>query len=305
MWDVLRSARSRKAAVYHFHDPELIPVGLLLKLGRRAVFYDVHEDLPRQLLHKRWVAPWLRAPVARLVEALEWIAGRVLDGVIAATPAIAERFPGARTVTVQNFPLRDELAPQESTSSSYESRPPNVVYVGGLQSERGLLEMVDAIDRLPESSGARLQLAGEFYPAALADSVRVRPGWRRVDFLGWRSRAEVAALFGAARVGLVLFHPLPNHVRAQPNKLFEYMSAGLPIVASDFPLWREIVDGTGCGLVVDPMNAAEIAEAVRRILEHPAEAAAMGARGRAAVEDRYNWSREAGKLVDFYAQRLA
>lgn len=85
----------------------------------------------------------------------------------------------------------------------------------------------------------------------------------------------------------------------------EYMSAGLPVIASDFPLWRQIIDGAGCGLLVNPMNPEAIASAMRWILEHPAEAEEMGNRGRKAVESTYNWDTEAAKLKDLYKKLLA
>ena len=145
-------------------------------------------------------------------------------------------------------------------------------------------------------------LAGAFDSASLEKEVRGLAGWSRVDFLGWQSRRQVAGLLGSVRAGLVLFHPVPNHVEAEPNKLFEYMAAGLPIVASDFPLWREIVGKTECGLLVDPLDPSAIADAIRWIFEHPDDAAAMGERAQEAARTRYNWDAEARKLLEFYGK---
>lgn len=86
--------------------------------------------------------------------------------------------------------------------------------------------------------------------------------------------------------------------------MFEYMSASLPVIASDFPLWRRIIDGAGCGLLVDPLNSEAIVEAMRWILDHPTEAEAMGMRGRQAVERTYNGDAEAEKLLNLYKKLL-
>ncbi len=108
----------------------------------------------------------------------------------------------------------------------------------------------------------------------------------------------------ACRLGLVTFLPAPNHTESQPNKLFEYMAAGLPVVASDFPLWRHIVESSQCGLLVDPSDPGKIAEAIEWILRHPQEAEAMGRRGAEAVRQTYNWGSEAKTLLDLYRQLL-
>ena len=111
------------------------------------------------------------------------------------------------------------------------------------------------------------------------------------------SRSEVAALLARASVGLVLFHPIRNYVNAQPNKMFEYMAAGLPVIASDFPLWWTIIKSTGCGLLADPLDPAAIAKAMVWVLRHPTEAAEMGQRGQRAVAEKYNWERQADRLI--------
>ena len=300
-WRMYWAIRHAKPAVAHFHDPELIPVGLALRLSGIKIIYDVHEDLPRQVLGKHWLSPGLRRPVSWVAEAVEWVAGRAFDGVVAATPTIARRFPTKKTVTVQNFPILSELVAPDPVR--YTDRPPYFAYVGGLGSIRGSREMVEAIGRVPNQA-VRLQLAGKFSNHLDGEAARSLDGWARVDYHGWTSRPEVARLLGDVRAGLVLFHPSPAHRAAQPNKMFEYMAAGLPVIASDFPLWREIVEGAGCGLLVDPLDPDAIAGAMQWLLENPEDAEGMGRRGREAVEATYNWEPEAEKLIGLYQQLL-
>ena len=300
-WGAFWLALRQKATVYHFHDPELIPVGLALKaLTRARVIYDIHEDYPQQVLSKGWLPAWLRPWIARGMAGLEGLAARVFDGLVAATPTIAQRFPASKTVVVRNFPLLEELASARS-GLPYTQRPPRVVYIGGITTIRGAVEMVQAIAQV--EGEVELILAGAFESPALQERLTRLPGWQRTRFVGWLNRGEVANLLSQVRIGLVIFHPEPNHIHAQPNKLFEYMAAGIPFVASDFPLWREI--GQGAGLFVDPQKPDEIAQAIQWLLTHPREAQAMGARGRQLVETKYNWEHEARQLLRLYERLLA
>lgn len=159
--------------------------------------------------------------------------------------------------------------------------------------------MAHAITLLPEQYGARLRLAGPISTRLSRELEQIAPPGK-VELLGQIPRADLGPLMGSARMGLVLFHPAPNHVEAQPNKLFEYMSAGLPVIASDFPLWRATVEDIGCGLLADPQNPEAIAAAIRYLLDHEDEAADMGRRGLQAVQERLNWDAEAEKLLAFY-----
>lgn len=239
VWQVYKAALSENADIYHFHDPELIPVGIVLKLKGIKVIYDVHEDVPKQILTKYWIPSFLRhiASVGALL--FEKIGSKFFDGIVAPTPTIARKFPSDITVAVQNFPMLNELV--TANAMPYSNRPNDIVYVGGITAIRGIRELVKAIGLLPETLGARLCLAGSFGPAELYNEVCAMPGWKRAKFLGWQTREQVAALLGKVRVGFVLFQPTPNHCDAQPNELFEYMSVGIPVIASDFSLWRKIL----------------------------------------------------------------
>jgi len=301
-WQVYRAALLEKAAVYHFHDPELIPIGVLLKLGRKKVIYDVHEDLPRQILNKDWIPRPFRALTAGAASVMETAAARILNGIVAATPTIAARFPAPKTELVQNFPSPDELfAPQHKP---YRERPPRLAYVGVMGETRGIREMIRAVDLIPDSINARLILAGTFNPPELLSELKEEPGWEKIDYMGWQPRDQVSTLLGEVRAGLVVMHPTPNNVNAYPNKLFEYASVGLPVIASNFPLWRGIIEDAGCGMVVDPLSPPLIARAMQWVLENQAEAEAMGRRGQEAVGVKYNWPAQEYKLLRFYRRLL-
>jgi hypothetical protein len=293
-WHLYRAAARERAEIYHFHDPELLGAALLLKMGGARVVYDVHEDLPVQILGKAWIPGPLRRPVGGLARLAERLAAAVFDLVVAATPVIADRFPPGKTVLVRNMPLLDELVPAEGTPFPERSR--TAVYVGAITEQRGARQMAAAAALLAEGGGAGLVLAGEL----ASEELRELPGWSRVCYVGWQSRTELRRTLADVQVGLLPLLPAPNYVTSLPTKLFEYMSAGLPVVASDFPLWREIVHGAGCGLLVDPEDPAALARAVMSLLDEPERAQQLGARGRAAVEREYNWPAEGERLVAAY-----
>lgn len=301
----LRAAAALRADVYHLHDPELILAGLWLHARGHRVVYDVHEDLPRQIHGKDWVPRPLRNGLSRLACLLERTTAAAADGVVAATPAIASHFPENKTVTVQNYPLAAELSPGRREHRPFSQRPHNVIYVGGITAIRGARELVHAMGLLPATSPAKLLLVGRFSPPSLESDLKQLPGWDRVTPCGWRSRTDVAGLLSQARLGIVNFLPLPNHTDAQPTKLFEYLSAGLPVLASDFPLWRDLVDTEKCGWVAAPQDPAALSHVIQWADEHPDEAERYGDNGRQAVLARYNWDSEAQKLLGLYQDLMA
>ncbi|MCU1332662.1 MAG: hypothetical protein JWM08_1654 [Candidatus Angelobacter sp.] len=297
---ITREAFRLQANLYHIHDPELLPLALMLRACGKLVIYDIHEDLPRAILYKHYIPSRLKLPLVRIVEFLENAAAKAMSGLIAATPAIADRFRSfhPNVTVVNNFPILNELA--NSGLGEWSQRRHSVVYIGGIAEERGIQELLAAMERIPDTK-PNLELAGWFSHPALESTITNCPSWRHVTFWGLLDRAGIAELLGAVRAGLVIFHPQPNCLKAQPTKLFEYMSAGIPVIASDFPLWRHIVGGAGCGILVDPHDPSAIARAISYLMTHNEEAEAMGKRGRAAAEGQYNWEIEKRKLLDFYA----
>ena len=298
---VLTRALETDAEIFQLHDPELLPAGLALKRRGKRVVFDAHEDLPHQILSKAYLHPVLRRPISSMMERFERFACRRLDAVVAATPAIADKFARSDipAVAINNFPLPGELA----ADVEWGAKAREICYVGGIAANRGIREVVAAMALC--RSSVRLNLAGGFPERQVKADVERSPGWASVNELGFLSRGQVREVLARSVAGIVTFLPEPNHIEAQPNKMFEYMSAGIPVIASHFPLWREIVEGNECGICVDPLDPRAIADAIDHLVEHPDLARRMGENGRRAVRERYNWTAEEQKLLELYGKLLA
>lgn len=291
---VLAKAIEADADLYHFHDPELMRIApQLLKRGKKVV-YDSHEDLPKQIMEKHWIPGLLRSFISGMVRSYEHRIARKLSGVVTATPIITARFAqqNKHTATICNYPRLDALpAPADFAGKANE-----VCYIGGIFHSRGAVEIVKAIGL----TNYRMNLAGNFSPESLRDELVLLPGWKNVNELGFVNRKGIADVLTRSKVGLVTLHPTLSYVEALPIKMFEYMAAGIPVIASDFPMWRDIVIKNDCGVCVDPMNPQAIADAINNLLGDETTAKRMGENGRNAVLNYYTWETEAAKLVAFY-----
>jgi glycosyltransferase involved in cell wall biosynthesis len=301
-WRMYRALRAAQADIVHFHDPELIPIGILLRLRGVHVIYDIHENLPDQLQSKAYVSKYLRTPLAMLMRVTEATAGLIFSGIVAAGPVIAKRFPSHKTVIVRNYPLLEEFINSAVQRDSDDGQC-RLAYVGGIAKTRGIDEMLAALDQV-KASEVRLQLAGIFQPDTLLAECRATSGWSRVDFKGWLARAEIAHLLGTSHAGLVVLHPTPAYVVSLPVKMFEYMAAGLPVIASDFSYWRNLLAGHDCVLFVDPADPQAIAGAIDWIAKNPKSAKKMGAQGQIAAQTTFNWQSESEVLIAFYKSRF-
>lgn len=298
-WRTFRLSILQRAEIYHFHDPELLPIGVPLKLFMRAkVIYDVHEDVPEQILTKHWIPKVLRPSIAKVFNSVEKISARFMDAIIVATEGIAEKFRGLNPIVVHNYPDL-QMLPNPSTLRK-KSQAKVLVYIGGISKIRGAVEMIRALEYLNPELNVHLELMGGFDPPILEKELQKLPGYRWAQFLGFIKPPEVYERLRGADIGLVCLHPEPRFILAWPVKLFEYMASGLPVVASNFPLWKQIVEGNKCGICVNPLEPKEIAGAIEYLLTHPEEAEIMGENGRRAVVEKYNWNQESRKLLELY-----
>ena len=296
---VYKKVKRVNADVYHFHDPELIPIGLLLRMFGKKVVYDVHEDLPRQTMAKHYLPQYLRKPISRIIEIVENIASLFFSAICTATPHICERFKkiNEKTIDINNYPILTEFG---CSDLQWKDRQNKICYVGVISEIRGIVELVDAMDVLD----CELDLAGSFSPASLRDKLIDKSGWLKVNELGFVDRGRVKSILTTSQVGIVTLHPTINYLDSLPVKMFEYMAAGIPVIASDFPLWKKIIEDHNCGICVDPESPKSIVKAVNKLLHNKILSAGLGANGRKAVENKFNWRNEEKKMIKLYQELI-
>lgn len=294
---VYKKALSLDAEIYHFHDPELLRFALRLKRKGKKVIYDAHEDVPRQILAKFWIPKLFRKLISVCFEWYENYVAKRVSAVVVSTPHIRERFLkiNPNTVDVCNYPLVDELM----EPSDWNEKHNEICYVGGISEVRGINQLMDALAFIPS---VRLNLAGNFSNETLEAQVREKEKWNMVEFYGYVGRNELLAIFKRSKIGMVTLLPTPNHMESLPIKMFEYMSAGIPVICSDFPLWKEIVSVNNCGICVDPNNPEAIATAVQKLLGDPELSVQWGKNGRKAILEKFNWGIEEEKLRRVYSE---
>lgn len=294
---VYRKAIELNCIIYHFHDPELLHVGRKLVRKGKKVIYDVHEDVPSQIKSKKYLNIIIRILSSFYIELVEKNYSRRFSAIITATEYIRQRFlkHNSRTIEVRNYPLSSEFDVQISFDRS-ENR---ICYIGGISDQRGIHELIQVFDN--ESNNFFLELAGEIENEEISKKIG-SINKNRINYLGVLKRNQIVALISKSKVGLVLLHPTPNHLNSLPVKMFEYMAGGIPVIASDFKVWKEIIEGNNCGICVNPLDLDEIRNAVRFLVENESQRLEMGKNGHNAIRNKYLWNDEFKKLQNVYEE---
>ncbi|MDA7774813.1 glycosyltransferase [Pseudomonadales bacterium] len=293
-----------KADVYHLHDPELIPAGLLLKLLRKRVVFDIHEMIPESILTKTYMIAPLRRLMFYIMSGVERVAVRFVDGVITARPDIREKFARPDIQVIHNYPiLPDEAKLNKLLERKGRDGNKNFsgIYVGAMSKNRGILELIEAFADL---DGIELKLLGRFENKQFEAECRASEGWHRVIYLGQVDANEIYEYIAGADFGVVTFLSAPNHLTTIATKPFEYMACGLPVIMSDFSYWRSVFSDHG--VYVDPSNVLDIRESVRKLFAlGSAERKRIGSANKRFVLEQCQWSIEEEKLTAFYARLLS
>jgi len=294
-WKAYKLALRQNADIYHFHDPELIFIGILLKLFGKRVIYDVHEDVPKQILNKEWMGNVdIRKIAAFITNMIEQIGTFFFIRIIAATTDIAKRFPENKTVILRNFPILKLI--DNTMPINYKKNKPVIIYAGGLTKVRGIKEIVQAMDYIGER--AELWLLGKWENEEFRYECENLKGWDNTRYLGFISLNGVFHYMKITDIGFCLLYPIKNYITGLPVKAFEYMACSLPIIMSDF-YYRQKIFGK-CALFAKPYDPEDIAEKVFYLLDNPDIMKNMGKEGRKLVADKYSWEMESKKLLDIY-----
>lgn len=298
--NLFRALIRQDADLYHFQDPELLPLALALKIafGKRMI-YDAYEDFPSMVRASLRIPRPLRQFAGKMTEALESLAARCFDGITTADPLTMRRFSRigkSRKLVFHNFPNLDFFPAPRAAAKRFD-----VVYRGGISERAGTLVLLDAVRILvTHSRSPRLLLLGYFdNPAAeqnIRNCIRDRGLESFVEIRGPIDHEEMASSLSQARIGVCPLQRVPKFLMNIPVKVFEYWACGLPVVASDLPPIRPYFHSAAAGLLFEPGNATGMAHSIEWMLDHPACAQQMGENGRVAVVQRFNNHAEIHKL---------
>jgi len=279
--------------VLHFHDPELL--FLARKMAKKhIVIYDAHEDLPKQIMSKPYIKPFFRKIIASLSGYVEKRVAQKIYGVISVVDEIVQRFQNYQpnTILLANYPTinSEEII-------DFELKNGAIVYAGGVTRIRGAQEMAKVAKQIQEP----VHIYGAIENELLQKECELL-SHSFAKFYGQINQEELFRILKTSSIGLVILHPVPNYMNSSPNKLFEYMANGMAVVASDFPVWKEIINTYQCGICVNPLDVDEVVNAISYLKNNPEIAVEMGKNGRKAVLEHFNWEVESRKLINFYRE---
>ena len=295
-----RAARALGAALYHVHDPEVLPVAFALKRATGArIVYDMHEN--------NFVQRGAERALARRLE--RWAFGWV-DHVVLAEASYEAVLPEAtpRTIILNYFRPFQQTEPRVPERAGPGLR---LLYAGVQAHDRGLSLLLDLMTHARTRRRRwHLTLAGIGYRAAdrAAAEARLRAEHLEdaVRRIGWEAYVPWPALephFAEAHVGLALLNPLPNFTGSVPTKFYEYLFFGLPLLCTDVPLWRSFVEQHGCGAVVPPGDAEAAADVLAAWDDDPARYRRL-AEAAAAAAPQFLWSAMERRLLALYERLL-
>lgn len=293
---VYMAALAVDADVYHLHDPELLLYGLKLKKKGKKVIFDSHEIYAQQIKNKKYLGAFAKI-VACVYEKIERYIVKRLDGVIVVTPQMVTIFQKYQPniAIIGNYPILQDNLHKES------ERKPQLCFAGNVAEQWNHETVLRAMEQIPQIN---YKLCGPVDSEEYLSKLKAMHASDRMDYMGVVPFAQAQEMLQSSAIGVALLSPSGNtdgqNGTLGNTKLFEIMMAGLPVICTDFVLWKEIIAKYECGICVAPNDADALAAAIRYIMDNPEKAKQMGDNGIRAVHETYNWDKLVEELNNIY-----
>lgn len=295
VYQTFKVAKKINADAYHFHDPELMFVGILLRLKGKKVSYDVHEDVPKQILDKKWLGPkWVRYIISLGFRFFQWFSCLFFYHIFTATPEISKRFNSKKTSTLYNYPIIKYL--QEAPESDYNKTVPSVIYAGGLTALRGIKELILAIGKL--EGKVELWLIGPWESETFQKECEGLAEYKHTVYFGKIPLKKVYEYYKIADIGAHTVYPSDRHLIGIPTKILECMGIGMPVILTDGEYWRSFFGDTV--RFVDALDPQDMANHIQDLVDHPEQTQKMASSGKKFIIEKCSWEAEGKKLIKPY-----
>ena len=300
--DLFKKAKKENAKMYVFHDPELLFIGWLLKKRDNIVIYDIHEDYVTSILQKEYLPKWIRKFIAKMYRIIEKILIKRME------ISLAEKYYKEiykEGTCILNYPLLEDIKHVNTVENNVIEN--KLLYTGNVTEDRGALIQAE-IPNINEN--VDVYFVGKC-SAELANSMYTVAGKRKdqINIEGIEKFIEKEQMEDTYNdhhwiAGIALFPPTDHYKKKELTKFFEYMNAGLPILCSNFPKWKEFIDTYKCGITVDPYDKNAIYSAIEQLRNDVKLNREMGKNGKTAIVEKLNWKVEEAKLLNWYEQLI-
>jgi len=285
IFTILKLSLSNPSKIYHFHDPELIIVGVFLKIIGKKVVYDIHEDYESKLTSKLKKFRLIGKFITKLWWVYEKISSSFFDYLVVADNHISQKFTNKNKIVIPNVPSEEfwkNISRERTDSNEFR-----IIYVGGISKNRGITQTLHAMDFVRHNN-VTFNIIGDINDKELKKMIIDR---KNVFWHGRLPWSEIGKRMINSDLGIVLLQPAMDYNNISGEgivKLWEYLSVGLPVLISNFPNLEKLCSDLQFGMSVDPTDPKKIASAIDYLIDHPEERKKMGSNGQKAVREEYN-----------------
>jgi len=304
--EAIKRAFEVDAEVYHFHDPELISLGLKLKKHGKKVIYDIHEDYPSVIMMKAWIPSLLRPIISKSFSWYQSRAVKRFDGIIVTVEEYLSSLRKMNSVAiVPNYPDLDFLFSIPRPKTSNDTDNIKFVYVGSVDEDRSIAEIIEAFTILKnKGKNISLEIIGPLYSEKLRILIEnAKTNYSSFSYYPRLFYEDAMKRTAAGHVGLLIVHRGKSKEESSPLKMYEYMALGMPQIASNFTAWRSVLDEGPCALYVDPDDPMDIAEKMESFCDNPKLIEELGTNAKQVVR-KYSWSAIENRLLSLYEKIL-